>query len=278
MSLSRRILHAYDDTQFASLHHELFYEYSGFSNFGYWLPHTRSGKDAAIELLRQLLAPLGNISPTHILDVACGEGGSTRFLGEQYPNASITAINLSPKQLSAAKRKHQCPNALYLEMDAARLSFPDSSFDLIVCAEAAFHFNTRKAFLSRAFLSLKPGGHLVLSDMLTRLESFDRFLRKAGFPLLIPEGNALSLDDYPGLLTSSGFVNIHIKDARAHTFEPYKKHFFNACIRNLSNRALWPRIFFDPIQIHTLAPWLLYHSLWLQAYPLVCAQRPANPT
>lgn len=273
MSLARRIVHAYDHTQFASVHHERFYEHSGFSNFGYWLPHTQNGKQAAEELLLHLLKRIPAISPSNILDIACGQGGSTRFLCQRFPKASVIGTNLSPKQIQNARKN--APEAAFVEMDAARLSFADQSFDLIVCIEAAFHFNTREDFLRHALRVLRPGGFVVLSDMLTRLEAFDHALRRLGFPLLIPEGNALALRDYPALLQRLGFCDIQVEDAREFTFKPYRKRFLQSCLKNLGDRSLWPGIFFDPIQIPLLLPWLEYHNLWLDAYALVWAGRPA---
>jgi ubiquinone/menaquinone biosynthesis C-methylase UbiE len=45
-------------------------------------------------------------------------------------------------------------------MDAARLAFADAQFDAVICVEAAFHFDTRAAFLREALRVLKPAGAL----------------------------------------------------------------------------------------------------------------------
>ncbi|TIT84310.1 MAG: class I SAM-dependent methyltransferase, partial [Mesorhizobium sp.] len=101
-----------------------------------------------------------------ILDVACGLGASTRRLLASYPPEAVTAINISAAQVATARQN--APGATVLQMDAAKLAFPDASFDAVICVEAAFHFDTRAAFLAEALRVLKPGGALVLSDILFR--------------------------------------------------------------------------------------------------------------
>ena len=39
------------------------------------------------------------------------------------------------------------PGRHFLQMDAARMAFDEASFDVVLCVEAAFHFDTRRDFL-----------------------------------------------------------------------------------------------------------------------------------
>jgi ubiquinone/menaquinone biosynthesis C-methylase UbiE len=53
-------------------------------------------------------------------------------------------------------------------MDATHLAFADRVFEQILCVESAFHFQTRAQFFAEAYRVLKPGGAVVLWDMLFR--------------------------------------------------------------------------------------------------------------
>src|SRR5262249_52266854 len=83
----------YDKRMYRPLAEER-YAGSDFFNYGYWRKDTRTQKEASENLMQMLLSGISRKTGT-ILDVACGRGGTTRFLLRDYPPENITGINIS---------------------------------------------------------------------------------------------------------------------------------------------------------------------------------------
>jgi MPBQ/MSBQ methyltransferase len=193
----------YDRVMYAPAYVE-YHEQSDFANFGWWEPGTTSQRRACEALMEKLLALFPDKRGS-ILDVACGKGATTRHLARHYPPARVFAINLSGKQLETSRAN--APGCHFAQMDAARLGLADDSIDNMLCVEAAFHFVTREAFLGEAHRVLRPGGRLVLTDMLmTREAERRRFGR-------IEENYVPDLDAYRALCARAGFDEVDVADA-----------------------------------------------------------------
>jgi cyclopropane fatty-acyl-phospholipid synthase-like methyltransferase len=188
---------------------------SDYRNIGYWDDST-TNLNQACERLQDALLDFIPEKKGRILDVACGMGASTRRLLNHYPADNIWAINISEKQIESTR--NNAPGCHASVMNAVEMTFEEGFFDDVLCIEAAFHFQTRRKFLEDALRILKPGGRLVLSDVL--LTSAERLRQYSEFPG--PENHLGSVEEYRRLLSDTGFEDIVIQDVSK---EVWGRHF-----------------------------------------------------
>jgi MPBQ/MSBQ methyltransferase len=185
-----------------------------FWNYGLWDDLTADPRQASERLMDYLLAKLPP-APIRVLDVAFGKGESTRRLCSIVGEQNVVGINIATDQVNAA-RKRQVNCELHV-MDAAQMYFENDSFDVVLCIEAAFHFRTRASFLDRAYSVLKPGGRLIMSDIL--------FHSNHGLsPKLFPIENQIhSLEEYRSTFMSTGFSpeRVNIERTTERQLVPY---------------------------------------------------------
>jgi SAM-dependent methyltransferase len=179
---------------------------SDFFNVGWWDADTREQPAACRALMARLLDRVP-AEARLVLDVGCGLGAGTQAMRERLPAAAVLGINLSPRQLGHCRER--APGGWFAAMDAARLGLADGCFDAVVSVEAAFHFHSREAFLREAARVLRPGGRLVLSDILLA------DARLLGEWMVPPENRVATLEGYALALAASGFADIRLEDATA---------------------------------------------------------------
>ena len=208
-------IEAYDSAIFSPVTRD-WYGSSDFYNVGYWSASTLTQAEASKALVTRLLDCHAQ-DPGAVLDVGCGLGATTSAIKHRWPFAHVTGINLSEAQLEYCRRNHgDCDFAL---MNATELTFGANAFDVIFSAEAAFHFNTRRDFFTQAHRALKPGGSLLLADILLDLEHpFSKKMLAWDVPANLDQSNP---DNYKHCLEDSGYRNILVEDATEQTWRSW---------------------------------------------------------
>jgi ubiquinone/menaquinone biosynthesis C-methylase UbiE len=127
---------------------------------------------AAAVTHRDLVQRFADAVPVHagtaILDVACGPGIITAALA---PKArEVIAFDLTPEMLTKARQRCAdagLTNVTFREGSATDLPFPDASFDVVVTRLSIHHFLAPARPLAEMARVLKPGGTLVLADVVS---------------------------------------------------------------------------------------------------------------
>jgi len=157
-------------------------------------------------------------SPQDIVDLGCSVGMSTFALGEVYPEAKMTGVDLSPYFLAVAKYRSQQRESEFLNQKsptwvhaaAESTGLPAAAFDLVsmclVCHELP-QKATREVFREARRL-LRVGGHLTIMDMNPQSEVYAKM---PPYILTLLKSTEPYLDQYFGLdieqaLVDSGFA------------------------------------------------------------------------
>ncbi|MGD8331912.1 MAG: class I SAM-dependent methyltransferase [Acidobacteriota bacterium] len=132
-----------------------------------WSPAAEEFEHAQRRLNEALLKMAELTDGQRVLDVGCGFGGTLERINSAWRDMSLTGVNVDPRQLDICSTiAARNGNALRWEQaDACALPFDDARFDRVLCIEAMFHFSSRRRFFTEAARVLRPGGVLVLSDI-----------------------------------------------------------------------------------------------------------------
>jgi len=168
-------------------------------HLGYYASHIDASgiplHEAQKEFDSRLLKIAGLRDGLRILDVGCGLGGLIERINGVCKQVDILGCNIDPRQLEICNTiRPKNDNAIaWMEADATTLPIPSQSVDLVLCIEAAFHFQSRQSFYAEAFRVLKSGGRLICTDIFLK----ESLLRQVGSNTGVVQGSCSGeMDDF----------------------------------------------------------------------------------
>lgn len=141
-----------------------------------------------------------------VLEVGSGGGGNVEVFARTFPGWRITASDYDPEMVALARRRLSLlgDRVSVAQADATSLTFPAQSFDLVVSIGVWHHVGDWRRALAEAARVLRPGGRLLLADLL------------AGFfpgpmKMLFPPETAYRIEELRDALGSAGFARWRIR-------------------------------------------------------------------
>jgi phosphatidylethanolamine/phosphatidyl-N-methylethanolamine N-methyltransferase len=145
-----------------------------------------------------------------ILEVGVGTGINTSL----YPtNCHITGIDLSSSMLEKARERvarEELRNVRLLEMDAARLTFADDSFDIVYAPYLVSVVPDPVQVVSEMRRVCRPGGKIIILNHFRSANPFLSRIERALSPFTVHVGFKSDLD-LPGFLAQADLQPISIE-------------------------------------------------------------------
>jgi ubiquinone/menaquinone biosynthesis C-methylase UbiE len=132
-----------------------------------WDVYARMKQTADERPLAGLVRLTGAGAGTRVLDVACGPGFLTRAFARA--GAVVTGLDATEAFLAFARAEAAdagLANVDFREGDAAQLPFANGVFDVVTCRAAFHHFPHPEHVLAEMRRVCRPGGRVLVADML----------------------------------------------------------------------------------------------------------------
>ncbi|MDH5481604.1 MAG: class I SAM-dependent methyltransferase [Candidatus Bathyarchaeota archaeon] len=131
-----------------------------------WAEFVRKGKDYYRDELNNpaTFKLIGDVKDKRVLDLACGEGYSTRILATK--GAKVIGADFSEKMIELARREEarMKQDINYYVLDASNLEkFPSNYFDLVTCFMSLQDMKNYKKAISEVSRVLRNQGRFVFS-------------------------------------------------------------------------------------------------------------------
>jgi len=169
----------------------------------------------------------------NLLDIGCGAGNYSLMMLSKLPNLSCTLVDLSKPMLDKAlERVSQKTNKKVeiLQGDIREVSLKENHFDIILAGAVLHHLrddNDWETTFSKLYKLLKPGGCLMISDLITQdtellndytWERYGDYLEEIGgkeyrskvLDYVAKEDSPRSMNYQSDLMTKVGFSKVEI--------------------------------------------------------------------
>lgn len=191
-------------------------------HYGYFDTGDEPLEQATLRLTQRMAELCAPAAGERILDVGCGTGEPARYLAATF-GCHVTGISPSQVCIEQAHAASQGAQQVAFELgDAMEMDYPDASFDGLWVMESSHLMPDKARLISECSRLLKPGGRLVLCDIIQkqRLPLSEVIRYRDDFLLLhdvFGRARMETLEFYAGECESGGLNVTHCEDITAPT-------------------------------------------------------------
>lgn len=165
-----------------------------------WLVNRTQKSKRNIARVQQQLAEITPEAIEDVLELGCGVGAVAAFLSETY-NMMVWGTDYDHQQIQIARKRHpENEHLIYKVEDAARLSFQDARFDLVVAQNVFHHLSNWQTAVWEVARVLRPGGFLLWLDI-----TFPKWVAQICQPL-VKKNSLYYIGDAKYEFENQGFV------------------------------------------------------------------------
>lgn len=147
-----------------------------------------------------------------VLDAGCGTGRLIPFLLKAVGDRGhVYCLDFSQKMLEIAKQKKYSGSVSFAKSDITQMPLPSESLDRIICFCTFPHINNKMDALKEFFRVLKPGGVLIICNLLGS-EELNAMHKKIGGA--VADDISPGAKEVEGLFLESNFTPVELLDSR----------------------------------------------------------------
>lgn len=176
------------------------------------------GADFNIELAQ----PMGLDASKTVLDLAAGLGGATRALVHEFKvwiEGQDSDADLAKKANELSRKYGMSRRAPIKGFDPENLELRENRYDAIILRESMYKFPRKDQILGQIYKSLKPGGHLMMTDFALKSHISSENPEVAKWLASLNDLSFLwTMDEYKQAVLKAR-MNVHIHENRTDDFK-----------------------------------------------------------
>lgn len=126
-----------------------------------------------------------SIAGKDAVEIGSGRGGGASFIKRYHKPSKYVAVDISEKIIKFCNSHYNIDNLSFVQGRAEDIPLDDNSFDVAINIESSRCYTSKTAFFNEVRRILRPGGKLMLADMIEphEIEGYKKDLEACGLTI-----------------------------------------------------------------------------------------------